>query len=122
MIQVIGFDHVLFPIPVGAEPAARKFYCETLGLVEIPKPTALAGRGGMWLDCGNVQLHLGGEDGHTPSKKAHPALIVVGLNEIRQRLDHAGHTIDDHIQIPGCTRFFVNDPFGNLIEFIERHI
>jgi len=55
--------HVQVSIPRGAEDEARRFYGEVLGLMEIPKPPALAGRGGFWLSLGEMQIHFGVEDG-----------------------------------------------------------
>jgi hypothetical protein len=30
-----------------------------LGMPEVPKPSTLAGRGGVWFACGEQQLHCG---------------------------------------------------------------
>ena len=40
--------HVQLACPPGTEPALREFYGSVLGLAEIPKPPALAARGGCW--------------------------------------------------------------------------
>ena len=62
-------------MPVGAEEAARYFYRDLLGMVEVPKPSELAKRGGCWFESGSVQIHLGVEKDFRPAKKAHPALL-----------------------------------------------
>ena len=62
MTHVLGFDHVQVAMPRGKENRARTFYSGLLGLKEIPKPGATAGRGGVWFQCGQLQLHLGIEE------------------------------------------------------------
>jgi hypothetical protein len=47
-----AIDHVQLAMPVGEEAAARKFYCELLGMAEMPKPAELAKRGGAWFVSG----------------------------------------------------------------------
>jgi catechol 2,3-dioxygenase-like lactoylglutathione lyase family enzyme len=62
-MPILRLNHAQVSIPVGAEDQARAFYCHLLGLREIPKPDSLAGRGGLWLQVGDMQIHLGVEDG-----------------------------------------------------------
>lgn len=113
--------HVQITIPVGAEDAARKFYCDLLGLVEIRKPDSLLGRGGFWLELGNVQVHVGAEDivGREASK-AHVAYLVDDLQSWRDRLAERGVQTLDGIPIPDYERLETRDPFGNRIELLER--
>ncbi len=54
-----------------------------------------------------------------PARKAHPALLVEGLNQLRARLASAGVPIAEAEEIPGVRRFYVADPFGNRIELME---
>jgi len=49
-------DHVQLAIPAGGESEARKFYQDTLGIPEIPKPEHLAKRGGAWFESGNRKV------------------------------------------------------------------
>ncbi len=60
---VIRLHHVMVTVPKGAEDKARVFYCGVLGMAEIPKPESLRGRGGFWLALGDLQIHVGTEDG-----------------------------------------------------------
>lgn len=78
--QVLGLDHMQIAIPVGGEPAAVEFYGGLLGLPQLPKPAALAARGGCWFQAGPMQIHLGADAEFLAAKKAHPALIVSGLD------------------------------------------
>ena len=60
-MTVLGLDHVQLAAPPGCEPAARRFFGELLGLVELERPAALRGRGGVWFAAGDHQLHVGVE-------------------------------------------------------------
>ncbi|MBO0810486.1 MAG: glyoxalase [Microlunatus sp.] len=105
-------------MPRGREPEARGFYADLLGMTEVPKPPALAGRGGCWFTAGTAILHLGVEDPFAPARKAHPALLVDDLDELQQRLAAAGHAcVRSDGEIAGVRRFHTNDVFGNRIEF-----
>ncbi len=114
---ILGFDHVQLTAPRGAEEQARAFYGATLGLSEITKPTALAGRGGVWFRCGDRELHIGVEDEFQPQRKAHPAFRVTDLAAVRDRLTAAGCAIAADVPLPGRQRFETRDPFGNRLEF-----
>lgn len=114
-----ALDHVQIAMPVGEEETARRFYRDLLGLQELPKPPALARRGGAWFQGPGFQLHLGVEQDFRPAKKAHPAFRSLDLDGLQQVLEAAGYpTTDDH-EIPSLRRFYVNDPFGNRLEFQE---
>jgi catechol 2,3-dioxygenase-like lactoylglutathione lyase family enzyme len=118
--MIVAIHHAQITIPKGAEDEARKFYCELLGLKEIPKPEALAGRGGFWLEAGDRQMHVGTEDGvDRQASKAHVAYQVENLDEARQRVASTGVEMIDGVQIPGMRRIEFRDPFGNRIEFIQ---
>ncbi len=119
--MITGVNHVQITVARGAEPEARRFYCDFLGLAEVEKPAGLAGRGGFWLRAGELQVHVGTEDGVDRSAtKAHVAYAVVGLAAWRERLERAGVEVFEGVPIPGYRRFEFRDPFGNRVEFIER--
>src|SRR4051812_40128802 len=118
-MPVVGLDHVQLAMPRGEEPAARQFYGELLGLPELPKPANLAKRGGVWFAAGSHQLHLGVEQPFAPAKRAHPALVIRDLAEMRERLTQAGIATRDDEPLPGYDRFYADDPFGNRLEFLE---
>jgi catechol 2,3-dioxygenase-like lactoylglutathione lyase family enzyme len=100
-MRVIAIDHVQLAIPPGGEPAARAFYSEVLGFVEVPRPEAMRSRGGLWFQAGPVQIHLGVEPDMRPSSKAHPALVVTELDAWLARLAAAGHRWQGADEIPG---------------------
>ena len=116
--MILGLDHVQVAIPVGGEDAARAFYGALLAMTEVPKPPALAVRGGCWFTSGSAVLHLGVEEPFSPARKAHPAFLVADLDGLRTRLEDAGSTcVPSDGEIEGVRRFHTTDPFGNRLEF-----
>lgn len=118
--MITALHHVQLAMPRGREDEARAFYVGVLGFTEIPKPANLARRGGLWLTSGTADVHLGVEDDFRPAKKAHPALLVDDLAELRRVCEAAGAmlTIDEPLE--GYDRAYVADPFGNRIELLQR--
>jgi catechol 2,3-dioxygenase-like lactoylglutathione lyase family enzyme len=112
-----AIDHVQLAMPDGCEDEASRFYCEILGMTELPKPAELATRGGCWFASGQVQVHLGIDPDFRPARKAHPALRCTDLGQILERLRvHGIPFSEDHsTQTP---RAFVHDPFGNRLELL----
>jgi catechol 2,3-dioxygenase-like lactoylglutathione lyase family enzyme len=109
--------HVKITIPVGAEPEARAFYCDLLGLTEVPKPPELLEHGGFWLSLENVLVYVGTEDGVDRGvTRAHLGYGVDDLGFWRTRLEAAGVPISASLPIAGHERFEVRDPFGHRIE------
>ena len=119
-MTVVAIDHVQIAAPRGSEADARAFFGEVLGLEETPKPEPLASRGGVWFRCGAQELHVGVEDAFAPARKAHPAFRVRDLDAVRDRLRTAGATPQADETLPDVRRFYVDDPFGNRLEFLER--
>ncbi len=117
----VALDHVQVAMPPGEEAKARAFYVDVLGMTELAKPAALAGRGGCWFAGGEgacVQIHCGVEQDFRPAKKAHPAILVEGIDELAGRIEAAGGEVAWNDAIDGPRRFFCDDPFGNRLEFI----
>jgi catechol 2,3-dioxygenase-like lactoylglutathione lyase family enzyme len=117
--MILGIDHVQLATPVGCEEKARWFFGEVLEMAEVPKPPELAKRGGCWFQCGHQQLHVGVEADFVPAKKAHPALLVGGLDQLKRRLSANGIQFEDDHANPDVQRIFANDPWGNRMEFVE---
>ncbi|NUU76381.1 VOC family protein [Paenibacillus xylanilyticus] len=116
-----GIDHIQLAAPENCEVEARNFFQNILGWTEIPKPEILKKRGGVWFQCGTHQVHIGVQHDFVPATKAHPAFHVQNLEALKQRLkDNQIRVIDDHVRDDeGVYRFYVNDPFGNRLEFME---
>jgi catechol 2,3-dioxygenase-like lactoylglutathione lyase family enzyme len=116
--MITGLDHVQLAMPRGAEDTARAFYAGLLWMTELPKPPALASRGGCWFTSGTAVLHLGVEEPFAPARKAHPAFLVDHLDMLQAALSEAGHDcVRTDGEVPGVCRFHTHDCFGNRIEF-----
>jgi SAM-dependent methyltransferase len=120
--KFIGIDHIQLAAPKGCEAAARKFYGETLGWKEIAKPEKLLHRGGVWFQYGVHEVHIGVQADFLPATKAHPGLYVENIADWRAHLIHNElAVIEDELRAEeGITRLYINDPFGNRLEFLER--
>ena len=64
-------------------------------------------------------MHLGVEEPFTPARKAHPGLLVTGLRAVAAALERAGHPVTWDDDFPGHDRFYIADPFGNRLEFLQ---
>ena len=112
-------DHVQVAIPPGGEDRAREFYIGLLGFIEVPKLAELAQRGGLWLQSGDVKLHLGIDDSFVPAKKAHPGLKCAYYKQLLERLRASGIDVaPDPIAYDGQPHCYVADPFLNRLELI----
>lgn len=119
-MPITGIDHVQLAMPAGGEDLARSFYRDVLGLAEQPKPSHLAKRGGCWFENDLVKLHLGVDKEFRAATKAHPGLLVHGLQAIIEACHVGGFQVVDDEPLEGYKRIYVSDPFGNRIELMER--
>ena len=122
---VVGLDHVQVAAPAGCEDEARRFYGRLLGLGEVEKPPLLAARGGAWFRLGAHELHVGVADAFVAAGKAHPAIRIASveaLDALAGRLSSEGIEVAwaDPQEIPGTSRFFLHDPWGNRLELVVR--
>lgn len=117
----IALDHVQVAMPEGQEAKARAFYIDVLGMQELTKPAGLQARGGAWFAGGDgacVQIHCGVDKNFRPAQKAHPAVLVIGIDELAERIQKGGGVVKWDDDLEGFRRFFCDDPFGNRLEFI----
>ena len=119
-MPVVGIDHVQLAMPQGREQEARAFYSALLGIPEVPKPPRLALRGGAWFEDGNLKVHLGVDSDFKPARKAHPGLLVQDLAVLVERLREAGYEVVNDDPLEGYYHVYVDDPFGNRLELLER--
>jgi catechol 2,3-dioxygenase-like lactoylglutathione lyase family enzyme len=111
--------HVQLAIPPGGEDVAREFYGGVLGMAELAKPEALRARGGCWFRGGGWEIHLGVEQDFAPARKAHPGVLVSGLDDLAAVLVAAGRAVDWDPHFPGHRRIYSYDGHGNRLEFLE---
>jgi catechol 2,3-dioxygenase-like lactoylglutathione lyase family enzyme len=125
--MISGLDHVQLAAPAGSEDALRAYYAGVLGMTELDKPEALRGRGGCWFSAGSCVLHLGIEHASAdrsdwtfqPARKAHPGILVTGIDSFAARLARHGAGVEWDDNLPGHRRFYSHDPVGNRLEFLE---
>jgi catechol 2,3-dioxygenase-like lactoylglutathione lyase family enzyme len=119
-VKVVSVDHVQLAMPAGGEAQARDFYGGILGIPELKKPPHLAARGGVWFERGFLKIHLGVDKNFVPACKAHPCLLVEDLPALAAALAVAGYRVNADEPLEGYDRAYVEDPFGNRIELMER--
>lgn len=125
--------HVQISMPRGQEAEARRFYTEALGLVEVPKPEALADRGGCWFrayshnatsqNTVTAEIHVGADEPFQPAAKAHPGLLCDSLPELEsmaERIQNLGYEVSwaERVTFAGYLRFHARDGFGNRLEIM----
>jgi 5-(carboxyamino)imidazole ribonucleotide synthase len=118
--RAAALEHVQLAMPEGQEAKARAFYAGLLGIPEVDKPANLKARGGCWFQSGELRIHLGVEKDFRPARKAHPALVVGDLVALSTALNADGYPVRSEEPLAGFTRVYVDDPFGNRIELIQR--
>jgi catechol 2,3-dioxygenase-like lactoylglutathione lyase family enzyme len=111
--------HVQLLIPPGGEDVARGFYAGVLGMAELVKPPVLAARGGCWFRGGGWEAHLSPVPGFVPARKAHPGVLVAGLDRLAEALEAAGCPVEWDPHFPGHRRLYAFDGHGNRLEFLE---
>ncbi len=116
-MTLLGIDHIQIEVPEGSEAAARAFYVDLLGLEEILRPRAGAGRSFLWVQLGDQQIHFRCGADFRPAALAHPGILVDDIDALAERLTAAGQTITRADAIDEG-RFHLRDPFGNRLEFI----
>ncbi|MFS0752324.1 VOC family protein [Oceanobacillus sp. 1P07AA] len=117
--RIKQIDHIQLSAPKGSEDKARNFYIDILGFDEEIKPEELQKNGGVWFKTGGVSLHIGIEEPFQSLKKAHPAIEVENIPFFQKYLEEKGISTQPDDKLPGAIRFYVRDPFGNRLEFLE---
>jgi catechol 2,3-dioxygenase-like lactoylglutathione lyase family enzyme len=116
MQMVTGSHHV--SIVVTDLARSRRFYSEVLGLREIPQP-ATFDFVVVWYDLGAQHVHLVPRELADPPGPRHFALQVEDAAAARAHFAAFDIATRETTPIPGCDRFFVHDPDGNLIEIMQ---
>ena len=113
----IRIQHVSIARPPGSDDAARHFYGELLGLEEIEPPRSLAESNLIWYQLDSTELHLLVEESTGQDHSGqHFCIAVENVEALRERLKGEGIAVVGTTPVPGRPRYFIRDPFGNLIE------
>jgi catechol 2,3-dioxygenase-like lactoylglutathione lyase family enzyme len=122
-VKVKRVQHVSIPVPPGSGERARAFYTGILGMPEKPVPKELDSSLLTWFEAGDGEdeIHCFTDpDYENRSGGAHLCLEVDNVQAVRDRLAECGVTLEpETIPIHNRPRFFVRDPFGNLIEIAQ---
>src|SRR3990172_4987128 len=102
-MSLLRVDHVQITAPRAREREARHFYASVLGLRELERPLTIPASG-LWFALDEMtELHV---------------VFADDLEAVKRRLaDHNVRYNPSPVQA-GCERIFVQDPFGNRIEFL----
>lgn len=114
-------NHITLAAPEGEHEKARAFYGGLLGLREIPMPDSLKGVYDLiWFELADIQIHIDFTPPWTANaQNRHFAVEVYDLSALRAHLESRGANVLSAVPIAGRERFFLFDPFGNCIEFLE---
>lgn len=128
MIERMRLHHVQLAISAGGEDEARRFWVDGLGLIEVDKPEALRARGGCWFraldgEVTTLEIHCGVEEPFAPARKAHPAVLVGGVDDLERidgRLSELGFEVDrsQRETFPPYLRLHTFDGHGNRVELL----
>lgn len=115
-MSVHSINHVQLGFPSGEQSVIRHFYAGLLGLNEFRAPGASTLR----FHAGPQRVDLvPTENWQPPPALHHLAFEVNNLPGLRAKLLDAGFELDESRPLPGHLRFYVRDPAGNPLEFVE---
>ena len=116
---LVRIDHVQITAPRAREREARHFYANVLGLRELGRPRALPASGISFALGEATELHVVlAETPFRPPLGDHFAVAVDDLEAVKRRLVDHGIGYNHGPAQGGYDRIFVQDPFGNRIEFL----
>ncbi len=122
-MSIRGVHHLQLAFRAGNAPAMRHFYGDLLGLTELPdEPAEGAARREATLRfaAGDQRIDLVGVAQWQPLPAvSHLAFEVQDLSSLRARLRAAELALVETQGLAGFARFYLKDPAGNQLEFLE---
>ena len=119
MVSLIRIDHVQITAPRAREREARHFYGSVLGLRELVRPRTLPASSLAFALGEATELHVVLEENpFRPPLGDHFAIAVDDLAPMKRRLADHGFGYTPAPEQDGQQRMFVQDPFGNQLEFL----
>jgi catechol 2,3-dioxygenase-like lactoylglutathione lyase family enzyme len=119
-MDIHAISRVQLPFPPALAGEVAHFYGELLGLTRMPHPSGpvlrFAARG-QRVDLVATEQAAAAVAGLTPL-----SFEVQGLPQLRRRLLDAAFRLEENQPLPGYLRFFVHDPAGNRLEFVEPDV
>ena len=115
-MSIQAIDHVQLSYPAGQDARLRDFYGRLVGLSEVGTP----GKAPLRFRAGRQRIDLLPTENWLPAPAtAHLAFETTELIPLRKRLLDAGFALDETRPLPGHLRFYVTDPAGNALEFLQ---
>lgn len=117
-MNIHSIHHAQLPFRAGDEAQIRRFYNQLIGLTEFhssgPAGTPLR------FVAGHQRIDLVPTENWQPNPiPSHLAFEVQGLPTLRNRLLSADVPLEESRPLVGYLRFYVKDPAGNQLEFLE---
>jgi catechol 2,3-dioxygenase-like lactoylglutathione lyase family enzyme len=109
--------HIALTIPPGAQAQVRAFYGELLGMTEVDGPDSSADS--CHFRTGDLEFDFDVDAGLRAPRRAHPGALVPDIDALASRLTQAGISVEWDHKFPGYRRFYVHDPLGNRLEFLQ---
>lgn len=135
IIKFGRLNHVAVNMPKGELQKVREFYRDKMGLKEISAPKLAKPDifEFIWFEIGDFIVHfrfvlaplsekLPESMSMNDSDKAHFAIEVEDIHEVRKEMEKRGIYIFETIPLNDRDRFMIKDPYGNAMEIIELHI
>jgi catechol 2,3-dioxygenase-like lactoylglutathione lyase family enzyme len=117
---VTRLQHTSVPMPADGADRARAFYGEALGMAEKTPPSTLSNV--VWFSAGpdGHEVHCYVEPDFSANRnQQHLCLQVSDIGALRTHLTQRGVPIEETTAITNRPRFFVRDPFENLVELTQ---
>lgn len=120
MTFVTRLQHTSVPIPPDGFDRARDFYGGSLGMQEKTPPSSLSNV--VWFSAGpdGDEVHCFVDADFVPNRnQQHLCLQVNDLEALRAHLAERQVPMEETLTITNRPRFFVRDPFENLVELTQ---
>ena len=120
MAFVTSLHHTSIPMPPDGYERARAFYGEALGMTEKNPPSSLSGV--VWFEAGSngQEVHCFVDPNFVAhGNQQHLCLAVSDIDALRAHLLARRVPMQETVGITNRPRFFVRDPFDNLVELTE---
>lgn len=115
-MSIRSINHAQLAFRAGEEEPIRRFYASLLGLPEV----RLCAGNALRFAAGTQRIDLVPIEQWQPAPAvSHLAFEVQDLPALRHRLLQADLTLVENSALPGYLRFYVKDPAGNQLEFLE---
>jgi catechol-2,3-dioxygenase len=120
-MNIHSIHHAQLPFRAGDEAQIRRFYHQLIGLTEFQAGGQTAKTGvPLRFVAGQQRIDLVPTDPWQPNPiPSHLAFEVQGLPTLRSRLLQADVALEESRPLVGYLRFYVKDPAGNQLEFLE---